>query len=283
MSKTSIETIHFSKSVCGVRYNAFDGLCNLKAFSVDPENRIYETEDGVLYTKGKVLLKHYPADKEGTEFTVPEETKYIEMKAFCESQHLERVFLNLNITEIPRAAFCRCSNLKEVHVPRSVTEIGSFAFSKSPNVIIHCPIGSYAQQYAQKNDIPFIITKEEMRRPLRHWDASVPMVKRGGVLNSAREGLEIFKEDAPSILPPFARINTEPKIYIGKFENGVYYKANVLERPFISTAREAYRILKGAFERHVDVDCPQYEWNVLVKDCKEEARAAKKAKEENER
>ena len=41
-------------------------------------------------------------------------------------------------------------------MPDSVTSIDETAFDGSDSVVIFCAPGSYAEQYAEDNDIPFI-------------------------------------------------------------------------------------------------------------------------------
>lgn len=44
-----------------------------------------------------------------------------------------------------------------VHIPDSVTSIGEGAFSACKELTIHAPAGSYAEQYAKENNIPFVV------------------------------------------------------------------------------------------------------------------------------
>jgi hypothetical protein len=46
--------------------------------------------------------------------------------------------------------------LKNIFIPSSVTAIGAEAFLGCFNVTIHAPVGSYAEQYAKENNIPFV-------------------------------------------------------------------------------------------------------------------------------
>lgn len=53
------------------------------------------------------------------------------------------------------AEFMDCDALKSITIPTSVTLIGENAFSDCDNLTIHAPVGSYAEQYAKENNIPF--------------------------------------------------------------------------------------------------------------------------------
>ena len=65
------------------------------------------------------------------------------------------------VTSIGTAAFKHCGNMKKIKIPESVIAIkkyysGEHAFSESPDLTIHAPAGSYAEQYAKENNIPFV-------------------------------------------------------------------------------------------------------------------------------
>lgn len=60
-----------------------------------------------------------------------------------------------SVKSIERFAFGNCKSLSEVFIPTSVTSIASNAFRNSPNVTIKGNYGSYAEEYAKANNIPF--------------------------------------------------------------------------------------------------------------------------------
>ena len=109
---------------------------------------------------------------------VPQSVKTIENEAFRDCSSLTEVVLSEGLNKIDSAAFENCPSLTEIVVPASVVEIGDAAFSgcssltkiflpKSVNAIgydvfkacplltIRAPKGSYAEQYAKENNIPF--------------------------------------------------------------------------------------------------------------------------------
>lgn len=68
--------------------HAFDPFPRLREIRVDPENRTFESRDGVLYTKGGGTLLYAP-DPERRTFRVPDETSEIGFFAFDACPRLE--------------------------------------------------------------------------------------------------------------------------------------------------------------------------------------------------
>ena len=61
-----------------------------------------------------------------------------------------------NVTSIGDEAFEYCTNLMNIIIPSSVTSIGVGVFNGCENVVIHTNSGSFAEHYAQENDIPYV-------------------------------------------------------------------------------------------------------------------------------
>ncbi len=72
-----------------------------------------------------------------------------------EKASLTAVILPEGITSIGWFAFYECQNLAGVTIPASVGTIGHAVFDGCPALTLHCPAGSYAQQYAQSYAIPY--------------------------------------------------------------------------------------------------------------------------------
>ena len=69
---------------------------------------------------------------------------------------MQNVTLPESIMSIDHWAFAYCENLKDVTISNSKTSIMGTAFSDCPNLTIHAPAGSYAEQYAKEHNIPFV-------------------------------------------------------------------------------------------------------------------------------
>jgi|GEM_PF-2347666 len=90
-----------------------------------------------------------------TTVTLSDGIKSIEDSAFAGCTFLERITIPNSVTSIGDVVFFSCRSLKEVIIPESVTSIGEWAFAYCPNLTIYGKTGSYAEAYANKNNIKF--------------------------------------------------------------------------------------------------------------------------------
>lgn len=87
---------------------------------------------------------------------IPEAMESIVEQTFYECEDLQIVVIGSNISEIGAEAFAGCPSLEMVVIPDNVTSISDTAFSEAgENLVIYCNEGSYAQQYAEKNNIRY--------------------------------------------------------------------------------------------------------------------------------
>jgi hypothetical protein len=76
--------------------------------------------------------------------------------AFSGCSSLTGVTIPEGVTSIGSYAFNNCSSLTTVTIPSSVTGIGNKAFANCGNFTFHVPAGSFAEQCAKENNIPFV-------------------------------------------------------------------------------------------------------------------------------
>lgn len=109
--------------------DTFLGMPSLQSIEVASDDTYYETEDGVLYNKGKTRLIKCPACKDVGIYTFPASVTSIEPYAF-EYSRLTGVVISQNIKSIGGFAFKDCSNLKNVlfDTNSNLTFIGVGAF-----------------------------------------------------------------------------------------------------------------------------------------------------------
>lgn len=75
--------------------------------------------------------------------------------AFSSSAVISSVVIPDGVKIIGDGAFWGCDNLRRVVIPISVTEIGTAAFDQCQRLILYGTPGSYAEEYADENGIPF--------------------------------------------------------------------------------------------------------------------------------
>ena len=94
--------------------------------------------------------------------TVPMEIDGLETKTLSENAFLNKVsVVSVNIPNtvdtIGENCFSGCANISKITIPKSVTEIADGAFDGCDNLTIYCYEGSYAQSYAEENEIPYVL------------------------------------------------------------------------------------------------------------------------------
>lgn len=175
------KSVTIPESVVAIDSFAFSGINSLKNFYVHENNPAYTSEDGIIYSKDKSKLLSCPSGKEGvldipeglteigdysvyyagniTEVTIPEGVSRIGEGAFGDCSSLTKVQLPESLKSIESFAFYNDNNLTEIYIPQGVTEIGENVFSNTESLIIYGEEGSYAQEYAESQNIRFLTEK----------------------------------------------------------------------------------------------------------------------------
>lgn len=88
--------------------------------------------------------------------TIKAGVKEIRAHAFFACVNVTEIHIEEGLTKIGFAAFESCQNLCKVIIPSSVQEMKDYVFIGDKDLTIHAPAGSYAEQYAKENNIPFV-------------------------------------------------------------------------------------------------------------------------------
>ena len=116
-------------------------LTALTNISVSPNNKNYQSDNGVLFNKNKTSLLFCP--RKTDEYTIPDGVLEIEELAF-ESNWIESINIPDSVTNIKESAFTRCSSLTEVLVSSENPNYSSkdgVLFNKNMDTLIYCPEG----------------------------------------------------------------------------------------------------------------------------------------------
>ncbi len=88
--------------------------------------------------------------------SLPDSVASLGVGVFSSCPLLESVTLPQNLTVLPKETFQGCASLEAITLSAHVAEIGENAFQGCQNLKIYGEEGSYAQTYAQSQNIPFI-------------------------------------------------------------------------------------------------------------------------------
>ena len=124
------------------------------------QNRLFAycgTETDVTVPDGvtEIMPDAFQGHETVTSVTIPGSVKRIGRDTFIGCNALTQVTLADGVEEIHWCAFYSMNNLRRIRMPSSLTAIHPFAFLDCKQLTICAPAGSYAQDYAQKEHIPF--------------------------------------------------------------------------------------------------------------------------------
>lgn len=126
----NLTNILIGDGVAIVGTNAFFFCTNLRTITVDTNNPVFMSEDGVLFNKSWTRLLVYPQGKAGG-YTIPGSVTSVQEDTFYWCSSLTDVTIPVSVTGIGPNAFARCYSLTNVTIPPSVTSIGDSAFAYS--------------------------------------------------------------------------------------------------------------------------------------------------------
>ncbi len=177
-----LKSVTIPAGVTHIGRNPFEG-CPLTGIDVAADNPVYEQVDGVLFDKKQKTLVAYPHGKAENAYAIPEGVLHIGDAAFSNGLRLESVSIPDGVVSIGDMAFWACVNLTSVTIPNGVTSIGEMAFDEcdkltsvtlpdsvvsigeeafgwGSEVTLYVKAGSYAEKYAEENDIPYVFVAE---------------------------------------------------------------------------------------------------------------------------
>ncbi|MEE0775503.1 MAG: leucine-rich repeat domain-containing protein, partial [Bacillota bacterium] len=123
-----LKSVTIPVSVTSIDFWAFSQCLRLTAIEVDSDNPNYQSENGVLFTKGGGTLHTYPPGKENTSYSIPNGTTIIGEDAFRASKYLTSVTIPSTVTTIGIGAFTECSALESIRIPNGVTVLENDTF-----------------------------------------------------------------------------------------------------------------------------------------------------------
>ena len=143
---TGLTSIIIPDSVTTEGGAAFSGCTNLETITI-PKNAKFGWYGGTFNNCTSLKNVYFSSGIE----EIPD-------KLFYNSSNLNSltsIIIPDSVTSIGNYAFYSCSGLTSIIIPNSVTSIGNYAFFNSAKLTIYCYQGSYAEEYAKSNNIPY--------------------------------------------------------------------------------------------------------------------------------
>ncbi len=134
--------IFIPASVKRIEKGAFAGCKSLERIVVDEKNPYFYSVDGVLFEREGNKLSIYPANKQGSSYTVPQTVMAIGDSTFSGNLGLTEIILPESVVRIGANAFSGCKNLTAIVLPNDLEAIGKGAFSGCTSLReIDIPVG----------------------------------------------------------------------------------------------------------------------------------------------
>ena len=143
-SATNIEELAFEgcfgltnltigNNVTSIGFEAFISCSRLRAITVDTNNPVYSSQDGVLFDKSQATLIEYPNAK-GATYAIPNSVTSIADNAFDECINLASVTIGTDVTNIGDEAFLNCNRLSEIYFNGNAPTVGEDSFGFGPSI-----------------------------------------------------------------------------------------------------------------------------------------------------
>lgn len=131
----NLTNVEIPASVIKIEEGAFTGSNRkLTYIHVAKDNPVYESVNGVVYTKNGHYVISYPVASPTTEYGIIEGTDSIYGHAFADADNLKTVVIPNTVSYIGSCAFYGCYRLESMDIPSSVTHISSQAFDYCSNL-----------------------------------------------------------------------------------------------------------------------------------------------------
>lgn len=120
---SKLKTINLGGGITNINNKPFYGTWNLTNINVITENDKYESENGILFNKGKtILIKCPPVTMNGETYEIPNTVAEIGPQSFYGSQ-IKNVIIPNSVKKIGSESFFACYNLEEVNLPEGLERI----------------------------------------------------------------------------------------------------------------------------------------------------------------
>ncbi len=134
-----IEYIEIPSTVETISIRTFYRCSSLTDIVVSPANKMYSSDNGILFNRDKTTLVTFPSGRSGS-FTIPKSVVTIANFAFNSCYKLTDVKMYNNVLSIGASAFLNCWNLTSIKLSDNLSVLGARALAYCDSLTeIHLP------------------------------------------------------------------------------------------------------------------------------------------------
>ncbi len=122
----------------------------LESITVDTDNPVYSSMDGILYNKDGTKLMHYPCNRQDEVFQIPDGVTAVEDYAFGVNRHLKTLVIPADTTQIFDYRFGNPSTFEEVIVSEdnpAFSSMDGVMFDKDKTDLLYYPPAKKGSAY----------------------------------------------------------------------------------------------------------------------------------------
>lgn len=123
-----IKSIRLSSTVCEIHPFAFSFSPWIERVDASEDNVWFTSEDGILYTKDKTIVRRYPPSRPGETFSIPKTVRHIWSRSFSEAWKLLELEIPGNVETIGLRSFSESEFLASLRICEGVRTIDEDAF-----------------------------------------------------------------------------------------------------------------------------------------------------------
>jgi hypothetical protein len=127
---TSLTSITIPASVSSLTSAALDNIFGLTSISVNADNSIYKSVDGVLFNYDETTLLHYPRGKTGSSYIIPNSVTTIGTYGFYFVESLVSITIPETVTAINFVGIYGAASLRSVIFLGAPPTVGGMNFSE---------------------------------------------------------------------------------------------------------------------------------------------------------
>lgn len=157
---TALKTLELPKNFASLGNASFSACTALESVTVHPENTVYSSENGILYSENGTKLLFFPAGYKGTEFTIPSRVTSIEEEVFGSDTKLEKLVFPASLQSVKVSSFLYLRNCK-IYFMNPDIEITPSVMANFIGITIHSFEGSTAEEFAAAEQVVYYIIDKE--------------------------------------------------------------------------------------------------------------------------